>query len=230
MAQSIWLRQERSGRGPAPEHSRVQIAAAAVELADAGGLGAVSMRKVAAAIGAGAASLYRYVETRDELLELMADAAAGEIDVSRPPSGDWRADLVALAHGIREVYRRHPWILDIAPGRVALGPSTVDVLEYALTTMQDLEVPAGPKIEAFALVNGFVALLVRTEMALGGAAAEWQEAQAEYLASVVTAGRHPHLAAAFADPSPVPPAETDLLDGVLPRVLSGLLDTGGDLR
>ena len=228
MARSIWLRQERSGRGPAPEHSRARIAAAAVELADEGGLDAVSMRKVAAAIGAGAASLYRYVETRDELLELMADAAAGEIDLSRPPSDDWRAGLVALAHGLREVYRRHPWMLDIAPGRVALGPNTVDVLEYALATMQDLDAPTAAKMEAFALLNGFVALLVRTEKEMGGQTTEWHEAQAEFLASVVTAGRHPHLAAAFADPSPAPPRDTDMLEGVLPRVLTGLLDTSGD--
>ena len=226
MARSIWLRQERSGRGPAPEHSRAQIAAAAVELADAGGLDAVSMRKVAAAVGAGAASLYRYVETRDELLELMADAAAGEIDISRARSGDWRADLVALAHEIREVYRRHPWMLDIAPGRLAIGPSTVDVLEHALSVMQDLDVPAGTKMEAFALMNGFVALLVRTETAMGGATTEWRETQAEFLASVVTEGRHPHLAAAFAAP-PAPPV-ADLIESVLPRVLTGLLDTGRD--
>ncbi|GAA1293952.1 TetR/AcrR family transcriptional regulator C-terminal domain-containing protein [Pseudonocardia aurantiaca] len=228
MARSIWLRQERSGRGPAPEHSRARIAAAAVELADVGGLDAVSMRKVAAAIGAGAASLYRYVETRDELLELMADAAAGEIDLSRAPSGDWRADLVALAHELREVYRRHPWMLDIAPGRVALGPNTVDVLEYALATMQDLDAPTPAKMEAFALLNGFVALLVRSEKELGGATTEWQESQAEFLASVVTDGRHPHLAAAFATPSQATPAVADLLDSVLPRVLTGLLETGGD--
>jgi hypothetical protein len=78
-------------------------------------------------------------------------------------SGDRRADLVALAHGLREVYRRRPWMLDIAPGRVALGPNTVDVLEYALATMQDLDAPTATKMEAFALLNGFVALLVRTE-------------------------------------------------------------------
>ena len=60
-------------------------------------------------------------------------------------------------------------MLDIAPGRVAFGPRTVDVLEYALSVMQDLDVPAGTKMEAFALMNGFVALLVRTETAMGGA-------------------------------------------------------------
>jgi hypothetical protein len=104
----------------------------------------------------------------------------------------------------------------------------VDVLEHALATMQDLDAPTTAKMETFALLNGFVALLVRTEKELGEQTTEWHEAQAEFLASVVTAGRHPHLAAAFADPSPAPPRHTDMLDGVLPRVLTGLLDTGGD--
>jgi len=93
---SLWLREEQAGRGPVPTHDRAEIAAAGIELADVGGLGAVSMRKVAAAIGAGAASLYRYVETRDELLELMSDTVSGQLDLSAPPTGDWRADILAL--------------------------------------------------------------------------------------------------------------------------------------
>ena len=82
--ESIWLRPERSARGPVPEHSRAEIARAAMTLADQGGLAAVTMRSVAAAIGTGPASLYRYVGTRDEILELMADEAAGEYRFSPP--------------------------------------------------------------------------------------------------------------------------------------------------
>jgi AcrR family transcriptional regulator len=63
--QSIWTRPERSARGPAPEHSRAEIASAGVTLADASGLGAVTMRSAAAAIGTAPASLYRYVASRD---------------------------------------------------------------------------------------------------------------------------------------------------------------------
>ena len=75
---SIWTRPERSARGPSPEHSRAEIASAGITLADASGLGAVTMRSVAAAIGTAPASLYRYVATRDELVELMADQVYGE--------------------------------------------------------------------------------------------------------------------------------------------------------
>jgi AcrR family transcriptional regulator len=226
MARSIWLRQERAGRGPVPEHSRAEIAAAAVALADAGGLPAVSMRKVAAAVGTGAASLYRYVDNRDELVELMADAVIDEVDLDRAPSGDWRADLVALAHSIRAVYRRHPWMVDVMPGR-AIGPNAVDVLEHALSLMAGLRVPAGTKMEAFAVLTSTVVQLARAESAMPASPADHQQAQAEFLASVVARGRHPHLAAAFADPGS-PDTAADLLDRVLPRVLTGLLDTDRD--
>src|ERR1700722_1960144 len=81
---SIWTRPERSARGPSPEHSRAEIAAAAIRLADARGLGAVTMRSAAAAVGTAPASLYRYVATRDELVELMADQVYGEFSYAAP--------------------------------------------------------------------------------------------------------------------------------------------------
>jgi AcrR family transcriptional regulator len=223
---SIWLRPERTGRGPVPEHDRARIAAAAVALADADGLGAVSMRKIAAALGTAPASLYRYVDSRDELLELMADAAAGELDLTRPLSGDWQADLVALAHQLHGIHRRHPWLLDLVPGHVGPGPRAVDQLEYALAALAELDVAGPVKLEAVAMLNAIVALVVRTELAVGGSTAAWSADQAEFLGAVVTAGHHPHLAAALAEASTAPPAtENDLLDRILPRMLAGLLDS-----
>ncbi|MCL2734284.1 MAG: TetR/AcrR family transcriptional regulator, partial [Actinomycetia bacterium] len=93
----IWLRPEHAPVGRPAERSRAEITAAAVELADREGLPAVSMRRVAGALGTGAASLYRYVATRDDLLDLMTDSTAGEYELPAP-SGDWRADLLQLAH------------------------------------------------------------------------------------------------------------------------------------
>ncbi|QYN32374.1 TetR/AcrR family transcriptional regulator [Pseudonocardia sp. DSM 110487] len=219
---SIWLRPERAGRGPVPEHDRARISAAAVTLADADGLGAVSMRRIASVLGTGPASLYRYVDSRDELLELMADAVAGELDLSRPPSGDWRADLVALAHQLRDAYRRHPWLLDLVPGHVGIGPRAVDQLEYALAALAGVDVAGPVKLEAVAMLNGIVALAVRTELSVGDSTASWSAAQAEFLGAVVSAGGHPHLAAALADAPPVP--EDAILDRILPRMLAGLLE------
>jgi AcrR family transcriptional regulator len=222
---SIWLRPERTGRGPVPEHDRARIAATAVALADAGGLGAISMRKVAAALGTGPASLYRYVDSRDELYELMVDSVAGELDLSRPPSGDWRGDLVALAHQLRAIYRRHPWLLDLVPGRVGLGPRAVDQLEHALAALAGLDVEGGVKLEAVAMLNAIVALAVRTELTVGGSTETWIAGQAEFLATVAADGRHPHLATALADSADAATtSDDDLLDRILPQMLAGLLE------
>jgi AcrR family transcriptional regulator len=220
---SIWLRKERSGRGPVPEHGRDQIAAAAIELADASGLDAVSTRKVAAAIGAGATSLYRYVENRDELLELMLDAAIGQLELTRPVTGNWRADLTGLAHDLRSLYRRHPWMLDLAQGQTPLTPNSVEFLEYALSTLTRVQVPGQLKMEAIGLLNGVVVLLTRLEVSAGRSPQAWQAAQVDYLAAVVANGGHPHLADAFRS-STESSGSQELLDSVLLRVLSGVLD------
>jgi AcrR family transcriptional regulator len=223
---SLWLRKEKAGRGPVPTHDRAEIAAAAIKLADTGGLGAVSMRKVAAAIGAGAASLYRYVETRDELLELMSDTVGGQLELSRRPTGDWLADLLILAHEIRRVYRLHPWMLDVSPGGAALGPNAVNYLEHALQILQEVPVSARAKMETIAIINGLVSGFVRTEIAVGTNTSAWAQGQAEFLGAVVEAGQHPHLAATMADLTPPPAGRDgadDLLDRVLPRVIIGLL-------
>lgn len=105
----IWDRPERAARGPAPSLSREQITTAAVTLADTQGIEAVSMRAMAAELGVGAASLYRYVARKDELIDLMVDAVMGN-DLQFEVRGDWREDLRSFAHGLRAMTLRHPWM------------------------------------------------------------------------------------------------------------------------
>ena len=90
-----WTKVRAARRGPGPDVSR--IVRAAIDLADAEGIEAVSMRRVAAAIGAGTMSLYRYVPKKEDLFDLMIDAVGGEYDLPAEPSGDPRADLTGLA-------------------------------------------------------------------------------------------------------------------------------------
>src|ERR1700735_4486633 len=112
-AASIWLRPERSAVGRPAQWSRAEITQVALRVADAEGLDAVSMRRVAAELGTGAASLYRYVETRDDLLDRMTDAVGSEYE--RPePDGDWLAGLVAVGEQSRAILRRHPWLTGLA--------------------------------------------------------------------------------------------------------------------
>ncbi|MYS80663.1 TetR/AcrR family transcriptional regulator [Embleya scabrispora] len=225
-ADSIWLRPERAARGPAPGYDRDTLAAAGVTLADAHGLAAVTMRAVADALGAGPASLYRYIATREELVELMVDRAHSEIRHPEP-GGDWLEDLLGLAHESRRVTLAHPWLLDATATRTPLGPNTVAYLEGALGALSGLEVPYRAKLEAIAVLSAVVTALTRTEITqarAGRTLPQWQQARAAYLTHVATSGQHPHLAAAFAaqnadDDEPV----EHLFDRIVTGVLTGLL-------
>ncbi|WP_051846894.1 TetR/AcrR family transcriptional regulator [Streptomyces sp. NRRL F-5053] len=198
-AASIWLRPALSGRGPAPAFDRERLADAGVRLADAEGLAAVTMRAVARSLGSAPASLYRYVTTREELLELMIDRAVGEVRFDGLGSGDWLDDLRTLAHRSREVQLRHPWLPEATASGSPLGPHTVAYLEHALAALAPVPVPARTKLEAVGVLQSVVGSLTRAERARrtdGGTLARWQRADREFLARTVAAGEHPHVAAA----------------------------------
>jgi AcrR family transcriptional regulator len=225
---TIWLRPARSGRGPVPEHSAEEIARAAMTLADGKGLAAVTMRAVAAAIGAAPASLYRYVDTRGELLELMADQAAGEFSLGEPDAGGPLAALIALGHHALSIYRRHRWLLDIPPTAGFPGPNGLAVMDHVLGILSRTNLSASAKLELFALFSGSVrsfAQLEADQQRAGRDTAAWQASVAAYLTEVVATGRYPHLAAALSAPAAAsdPGPEGPLFDRVMTQILSGLL-------
>ncbi|MBN6054754.1 TetR/AcrR family transcriptional regulator C-terminal domain-containing protein [Nonomuraea sp. RK-328] len=145
-------RQERSGPGRRPGYSREQITRAAVEIADAEGVEATTMRRIACELGTGAMSLYRYVPRRDDLSDLMIDRVMSEVELPDRPSGDWRADLTLLARQIRAAGLRHPWLIPLLTGRPTLGPHVLRVHEYSLGAFDGL----GLDIDD---ITGFVGML-----------------------------------------------------------------------
>ena len=226
--QSIWTRPERSARGPAPEHSRAEIASAGVTLADANGLAAVTMRSAAAAIGTAPASLYRYVVTRDELVELMAEQVYGEYSYHEPGSGHPVADLLRLAQQGRAIYHRHPWLLDVPATGNLPGPNAVAFIEHALAALAGADLTGPVKLETIGLLSGVVRLFAQTEISqrrAGRDTTQWQGSLAAYLLRIAAAGQHPHLAAALADqPGDGDPAQPEpLFDRAMTRILTGLI-------
>lgn len=222
---SIWLRRERAPVGRPAQRSRAEITAAAIGIADREGLEAVSMRRVAAELGTGAASLYRYVETREELLDLMTDAAGAENSVA-PPSGDWLGDLVAVGDQARATLRRHPWLAGLVITRPVIGPNGITLLEHVLAVLAGHPADLGTKMEAFAMLNGMTAAFVLHEQAGGSALAGRNVA---YLRHAATSGEHPRLARllARARPATADPADpADRFGDVLARVLAGVLGPG----
>ncbi|WP_327229988.1 TetR/AcrR family transcriptional regulator [Streptomyces murinus] len=221
----IWARPERTGRGPRPAYTRDDIAAAAVRIADARGLDAVSMRQVAAELGCGTMSLYNYVPRKEDLYELMMDAVGAE-HALWPPSGDWRADLTRVAHEARALMHRHPWMPRLMSPVYGFSPHTLRYLEHCLACLDPLEARYGEKLELIAMLNGVVTTYVRNELdtaervrALPWSEDEENAVRGAYLARQVASGEYPRMAAAFAeDPGPID------LEAVFERALTRILD------
>ncbi|MFE1752319.1 TetR/AcrR family transcriptional regulator [Streptomyces anandii] len=221
----IWARPERTGRGPKPAYRRGDIAAAAVRLADAGGLDAVSMRHVAAELGCGTMSLYNYVPRKEDLYELMVDAVSGEHELWEP-TGDWRADMLHVGHQTRALMRRHPWLPRLMSGIYGFSPNALRYLEHCLACLDPLEVSYGTKMELVAMLNAVVTMYVANELAVAERTRSlpWSEEQETavriaYLGSQVATGAYPRLAACFTeDAGPVD------LEAVFERALGRVLD------
>jgi AcrR family transcriptional regulator len=218
----IWMRSEHAGTGRPAKRSREEITAAAIAIADREGLDAVSMRRVAAGMGTGAASLYRYVETREDLLDLMIDATGAEY-LFREPTGDWLADLLAIGEQARAIMRRHPWLPSLLITRSVLGPNGLVLLEHVLAALAPHPAGTAAKLEAFAMLNTVTALFTYNELTGGS---QRQQRNAAYLQHALATGRYPRLAEllapAAADPGPVPdPA--DRYHDIMTRILTGLL-------
>ncbi|WP_020659492.1 TetR/AcrR family transcriptional regulator [Amycolatopsis benzoatilytica] len=146
-------------RGPKPKLAVPDVVRAGVRIADADGLAAVTMRRVADELGVATMSLYTYVPGRDELLELMLDHAHGELPGELPEG--WRAGLTAVAEDLWRLYHRHPWLLELRGGRPTLGPHTFAKYERELAAMDELNLTDVQLDAIVSLVNGLVAGAVR---------------------------------------------------------------------
>lgn len=187
------------GHHPAPGRSGLTVSAivrAGVEIADVDGLDAVSMRKVADHLGVGAMSLYGHVPGKDDLTALMIDAVYRELydnDVGAAVRvGDWRSALKFVAERNWDLYRRHPWLLDVRSARPGLGPNLSRKYETELRPLDgigltDLEMDA-----ALTLVLSHVDSAARAHRSVtrtgtdsGMSDAEWWEAVTPVLEQVM---------------------------------------------
>jgi AcrR family transcriptional regulator len=150
---TLWERIEGSSRGPRPTLTHEQIARAAVEIADADGLSAVSMRHLAERLGVATMGLYRYVTGKDEVYELMLDAVAA--DLSLPDAG-WRTVADSYARQLRALSLRHPWMYQaFARVPASLSPANVALMEKALGSIEGLGLDVDTMMAVFGTVNSF---------------------------------------------------------------------------
>ena len=204
--ETAWGLRERPGKGPRPGLSVDRIVRAAIELAAAEGIAAVSMSRVASSLGVSTMSLYRYVSSKDELLVLMEDTAYG-----MPPEGPapeeegWRAALAHWARSHRAVLYRNLWMLRIPISTPPITPHSVAWMERGLVCLRGTGLDEGEKLRIILLVSGFVrneaTLTADVEAAARASGRTADETMASYsrlLAKLTDPHRFPAVTAALA--------------------------------
>lgn len=153
----------------------------------------------------------------------MVDHVSGELPVTDPLTGDWRADLKAVARLQRDLMLRHPWLPAALSTHRVPGPHTLAFMERALTALRPTGLDGAAKLEIFAQLTAFVAGHAAHEIAQVAASRTPARAAAEarYLAAVAADGRHPELAEALSAPGrPLTPEAT--FARFLDRLVDGL--------
>ncbi|KAA2260752.1 TetR/AcrR family transcriptional regulator [Solihabitans fulvus] len=196
----VWTRVARQPRRERPVLSIDRIVTASVELADAEGLDAVSMRRIAAELGSGTTSLYRHVSNKDDLLDLMVDEIYGEFDPPDAPSGDWLADLTLVARQGRARMLQHPWLASITSSRPALGPNALRHAEFALTAANPVHRDVTIVAMVLTAVQDFVLGATVAELAereahrqTGLTEEQWRAAVGPYIQRVIESGDYPAI-------------------------------------
>jgi AcrR family transcriptional regulator len=152
----LWGLRAPSSRGPKPALTVERIAQAAVEIADADGLAAVSMQRVASSVGFTKMALYRYVADKAELLALMIEAAAGEPPNLEGIPGGWRPKLEEWAHQLQARWQRHPWLPTITVGHRVMGPKEVGWTESAVAALAGTGLDGADRMDAVFLLSGHI--------------------------------------------------------------------------
>jgi AcrR family transcriptional regulator len=201
-----WGVRGRPHKGPKPGLSLERIVAAAIKVADAEGLAAVSMSRVATELGTAPMSLYRYIAAKDELLALMVDAAYGPPPSGPLPSGPaaedtgWQAGLSRWAWAMRAGIQRHPWVLRIPISGLPTLPNEVAWFEEGLRSLQDTGLEENQKASAILLVSGYVrnaasidADIEAAIRASGKTPDEWMSSYARTITQLADPQRFPAL-------------------------------------
>ncbi|MEV4893105.1 TetR/AcrR family transcriptional regulator C-terminal domain-containing protein [Nonomuraea sp. NPDC055795] len=202
-----------AGAGPARDRpptpsdlTRERIVRIAIEIADAEGLAALSMRGIAAKTGAATMSLYRHVGGKEDLVRLMADAAYGEFGYPEPLPEGWRARFELSARGLWSLYRRHPWLPHVtALTRPLILPHLMRHAEYALASLDGYGLDALTRQNIHVLIYNYVQGVAvhlereaQQDAATGMGDDEWMDAQGPGLEELRASGAYPHFAAVVA--------------------------------
>jgi AcrR family transcriptional regulator len=193
----LWQPDTRTAREPRLSLSLDRILEAAIELADSDGLDAVTMARVAKRLGFTTMSLYRHVDSKDELLVLMLNQVLTPPAALDEPSDGWRQALERWCWEMRLGLRRHPWVERVPVSGLMGTPSQLTWMDRGLGAMADTGLGEQEKAEILLLLNGYVYWEARLSADLAEAQREAAESAAEHfgalLERVVTAARYPAI-------------------------------------
>ncbi|MEU7739570.1 TetR/AcrR family transcriptional regulator [Nonomuraea sp. NPDC049158] len=193
----LWGRLDEPAPEPRQGLSPPRIARAAVELADAGGLDAVSMARVAEGLGFTTMSLYRHVKSKNELLLLMLDTVAAVPAELDEPCGDWRSGLERWCAAQWVMLRAHTWIVHVPITGPPITPNQLAWTDRALAALRDTGLSEGEKVGVVLLVASYMLTTARMGAEIGPAASgESIAAYSTLLGDLIDARRFPALRAA----------------------------------
>jgi AcrR family transcriptional regulator len=219
-------------RGPKPRHSVEQVVQAAIDLADKEGLAALSMRGVAEMLGLSPMSLYTYVPSKAELIDLMLDRVAGEHQTPDLPVEGWRAGLEQIARQGWTRAQRHPWILHVGTHRPPLGPNILARVEATLHAIDGLGLTETEMDQLTSLIGDYVRGAVRAaldareiEQATGMTDEQWWAMNTPLLEGLVDPALYPttvRIGEAYKSGRMAPPDHERNFEFGLQRVLDGV--------
>lgn len=201
IATTVWVRdarRQRAAAGSEPPLSRAQIVSAAIGLLDAEGLAGLSMRRLGAALGSGATSLYWYVANKDELLDLALDEVMAEVATPEVTAGEWRDALAEFARSLRTTIVRHSWLTRVMGMRPTIGPRWTHLSDWMLDVLTGAGFSgadagyAGSGVSSYALGAAMAdAAYHESKERTGLSGGDLMAMMAEYMET--HAGTHPHL-------------------------------------
>lgn len=224
--QTLWGQGARRQRGPVRALTLERIVEAAIAIADAEGLDALSMARLAKRLGSATMSLYRHIASKEELLVFMLDTACGPAPRFPEAPADWRAELTRWAKELRAVYHRHPWILYVMAGP-PLDPGQLAWLDAGLRTLGGTPLRPDEKLSTIMIVLYYT----RGDAQLSAPPPETADVpepgmdHSQTLARLVDPGRFPALSEVIAagafSPDADPGPDASFVAG-LERILDGI--------
>ena len=225
----LWEDRSRSTRGPKAAFTPDDVVHAAIQIAEADGLSAVTMSAVSARLGLTTMAIYRYFPNKDALLDAIVDTAMGCPPVPSDPRGDWRADVARWAHAKRAMLCARPWLAELPFVAAPHGPNWLSWVEAVVEPLSRIGLNAVDTGEMLSVIDGYTrgasdtAISLARARARGTSDAEWTAAVGADLGRAIGDPRFPAFAALITAPSGGDPRTMETsFDFGLQRVLDGI--------